>query len=283
MELKEKLTRHIINGDKKTNLFEDIIYVLFFLLEILNDKKNIQNYNHFKNFESFLELNITDDYFNISPSRILCQFFLLNWLRNNFSPDKDVNILDVGCGNGVALTIFEKYFKNVKYFGCDSNPRESWKKLENKNINFFEQKLENEIQKELPKIDLIHSQSVFEHIKYDQSAFKQLVKKFQNSKQIHFLPAPISFLNYEKHGYRRYSLNSLKKLEKILKKNIQIYNLGSLNALRYHFNWLDKKKHNFKLQKILKFKENFSDERELLKFLFTDSSKSYPVYYAVQF
>ena len=36
---KQKLTNHFINGDKKTNYIQDFIYIIFFIFEILNDKK----------------------------------------------------------------------------------------------------------------------------------------------------------------------------------------------------------------------------------------------------
>ena len=39
MNIKKKLTSHFVNGDIKTNYFEDLFYILFFIFEILKDKK----------------------------------------------------------------------------------------------------------------------------------------------------------------------------------------------------------------------------------------------------
>ena len=53
---KQKLTNHFINGDKKTNYIQDLIYIIFFIFEILNDKKakpDNSHSNYFKNFISF--------------------------------------------------------------------------------------------------------------------------------------------------------------------------------------------------------------------------------------
>jgi len=286
MYKKLKLTNHFINGDKKTNYLEDFIYVIFFIFEVLNDKRAKPD-----NSQSSYYKNIILDYYEkgfflkMSPSRILCHFFLLNWLKNNFSRDDNVNILDVGCGNTVALTIFKKYFKNFQYYGCDFKTRDKWDSIINKNVFLFEQKIEEEIKIDLPQINIIHSQSVFEHVEYDLSGFQQLSKKFKKARQIHFLPAPISFLNYEKHGFRRYSLRALENLKRELEKeNMKIYNLGGSRAFKYHFNFLEK--NNFKkfnLSKILKFKNDINDEIELLKFLFSDKDKSFPVFYAIDF
>jgi len=286
MYKKLKLTNHFINGDKKTNYLEDFIYVIFFIFEVLNDKRAKPD-----NSQSSYYKNIILDYYEkgfflkMSPSRILCHFFLLNWLKNNFSRDDNVNILDVGCGNTVALTIFKKYFKNFQYYGCDFKKRDNWDSIKNKNVFLFEQKIEEEIKIDLPQINIIHSQSVFEHVEYDLSGFQQLSKKFKKARQIHFLPAPISFLNYEKHGFRRYSLRALENLKRELEKeNMKIYNLGGSRAFKYHFNFLEK--NNFKkfnLSKILKFKNDINDEIELLKFLFSDKDKSFPVFYAIDF
>ena len=54
--MNKKLTYHFINGDKKTNLFEKLIYSSFFLSELIFEKKN-KNYlfkeENFKNFLGF--------------------------------------------------------------------------------------------------------------------------------------------------------------------------------------------------------------------------------------
>lgn len=285
MNIKKKLTSHFVNGDIKTNYFEDLFYIIFFIFEILKDKKKIQNKYHFSYFKEFYDLEENKKtFFKNAPSRILCEFFLLNWLKNNFNPNTKVNILDIGCGNAVAIKIFLKFFKEINYFGCDYKERKNWKDLEQTGVNLFKYNIGEDFEKKLPVIDIVHSQSVFEHVKYDLSGFEILSKKFDKSKQIHFLPAPISFLNYEKHGYRRYSYTDLKKLKKILNKDqMKIYNIGGLNTFKYHFNFLiNNNFKNFRLSKYFKHSNDFEDSFELLKFLISDELKSFPVFYAIE-
>ena len=283
--MKKKLTNHFVNGDIKTNYLEDIVYIMFFIFEIFKDRRVTQDKSHYSNFKEFYNLEKNQSIFlRNAPSRVLCEFFLLDWLKNNFDPQKKINILDVGCGSAIALKIFKKFFKEINYFGCDYKERQNWEDLKKNGINLFKYEIGENFEKELPEINLVHSQSVFEHVKYDLSGFEMLSKKFVNAKQLHFLPAPISFLNYEKHGYRRYSYNDLLRLKKILNRDeMKIYNIGGSNAFRYHFNFLinnDFKK--FKMSKFLKHNKNFNDSLELLDFLISDQFKSFPVFYAIE-
>ena len=49
--------------------------------------------------------------------------------------------MDVGCGNGVALSIFENYFQNLKYYGCDFQKRDNWEVLKIKMFFYLSKKL----------------------------------------------------------------------------------------------------------------------------------------------
>lgn len=284
--MKKKLTNHFINGDKKTNYFEDILYIIFFILEIFKDKRATQNVSLFENFNEYYNLENNKNFFlRTAPSRILCEFFLFNWLKNNYDPNKKINILDVGCGNGVALKIFRKFFKEFNYFGCDYRERENWKKLKKDGITLFKYEIGENFIEDLPNIDLVHSQSVFEHVKYDLSGFEILSKKFEKAKHIHFLPAPLSFLNYEKHGYRRYAFKDLIKLKKILNKDkLNIYNIGGKNTFKYHFNFLiNNNFKKFKMSKFFQHNQDFDDSYKLINFLIFDKLRSFPVFYALEF
>lgn len=284
--LEKKLTKHFINGDNKCNIFEDLIYILFFFIEIINEKKIIQNNSNFNNFQNY---NYNDsNFFDKSPSRILCESYLLNWLSKNFNRSDNINILDVGCGTGVSLEVFKKYFKKIKYLGCDIKKRNNWDQMKDENISFIEHEIGKRFNQNLGEFDLVYSQSVFEHIEYDLSVFEILANDFKKAKNIHFVPAAISFLNYQKHGFRRYTHNSLVKLKKHLKHEMKFCGLGGARTLRYHFNFLQK--NNIKggilsnaLKKIMKYNNNHKTEKELIDFLITDNAKNFPIFYAVEF
>ena len=55
--------------------------------------------------------------------RIACDGFLINYLKNNFSKEKPINILDVGCGKGHYSRMIRNLGYRVKYTGIDIAPR----------------------------------------------------------------------------------------------------------------------------------------------------------------
>ena len=285
MNLKKKLTSHFINGDKKTNFFQNLIYFSYFIIEILKDKKFIQDPENYKytNYKNDY-INNNKNLFNKSPSRILCELFLLKYLEKNFKKSDEITILDVGCGSCVSIKIFQNYFENFKYFGCDQTKRENWDDIKKKNITLFEHEIGSDFNKDIGKIDLVYSQSVFEHVEYDLSGFKVLNKNFSKAKNLHFIPASYSFINYQKHGYRRYNFKAIKNLEKELSTTIKIYPIGGKNALKYHFNYNNfTKGNNLILSNLLEYENNFKNESEYIDFLVDDVLKYYPIFYAIDY
>ena len=61
--MKRKLTNHFVNGDVETNYFEDLIYVIFFIFEILKDKRAVQNEAYFDNFKEYYNLENDKNFF----------------------------------------------------------------------------------------------------------------------------------------------------------------------------------------------------------------------------
>lgn len=285
MTTNKKLTNHFINGDKETNFFQNIFYSLFFIIEILNDKKFTQNPELFgstENIQNYLQSN--KNLYSKSPSRILCELFLLNYLEKNFNKREKIRILDIGCGNGVSIKFFKSYFKNFEYFGCDYKKRLIWQEIKDKNISFFEYEIGKNFEKNLGEIDLIYSQSVLEHVKYDLSGLEILNQKFNKAKNLHFIPAPLSFLNYQKHGYRRYSFNALKKLSSKISKEMNIFSIGGKNAFLSHFNYNDTLEDN-KLIFSKYFKKNlqFKNQLNYLEYLINDVKRFFPSFYVINY
>ena len=262
---KIKLTLHNIDGDLKINIFQKIQYFSFFIIEIFQDKIQKNTPAIESNLSDFFKL-YSNNYASLvkkSPSRICCDFNTFLYLKKNFNVNENIKILDVGCGNGISLDLFSKYFDNFSYQGCDKFPGKDWDIKENQNI------------------DLIYSQSVFEHVENDLSGFISLKETFPYAKQIHFLPAPLSFLNYLKHGFRRYSYKSLLDLQNLLNTKIVIQNIGGKMAFGLYFPIffkINKKKH---ILNFLKDPSIFENNKDYLTYLLSDSSKSLPLFYSI--
>lgn len=299
----KKSNFNFINGDiliekgnryKITTYLKYALYPLFFIIEIFFDKKIYQkkilktsDYKKFLKFYNYSEKDLTTK----RPARILQEFKILNYLENNFKKNQTLKVLDIGCGDGRFLNTLKKYFVQFKYIGIDKKIRPDLKNLEGENIKFIEIDLNSNFW-ESEKInyypDLIFSQSCLEHIKYDLNVLKILNVLYPKSKNFHLVPGSISFLNYIAHGYRRYNLKMIKKIQKILNKKINFDKLGGKIALRAYFNYYDDfilKKSPNKIKHPLFFlkikKENYNIEL-IKKFLFHDQ-KSYALFYVFDY
>jgi SAM-dependent methyltransferase len=283
--LVNKLTRHHIDGDTRLNVLQKFQYTYFFLIEIFQDKRQNTLPANEPNLSEFFKLynNNYDVIAKKSPSRICCEYNTFLYLKKFFSINDNVKILDVGCGNGTSIDLFSRYFKSFTYQGCDKFRSENWGKLEKENITFFTHNLGEKTFKKSENFDLIYSQSVFEHVENDLAGFLSIREKFSSAKQIHYLPAPLSFLNYLKHGYRRYSHKSLLKLENCLNTKITIQNIGGKRAFGLYFpfyNNFTKRKHIFNF---LRDRSVFNNNKKYLTFLLNDNSKSLPIFYEITF
>lgn len=277
----KKLSLNFINGDFKTNFIEKIIYLFFFSLEILFEKKT-KNYEKKIYIQKFLK-TYKKKLFEYSPSRILMNYYLLNYIKS--IKKKNIRILEIGCGDGRNLEIIKHSKKKFTYFGCDIKNRKSWLYLKKNNIFFFKTNLNYEKKFfSLKNIDFIFSTSVLEHIKYDLSLLIRLNKKFANAKHVHFVPAPISFFNYLLHGYRRYNFQMLKKIENFIDKKIKITKLGDIQSMNMFFYFLLQKNINHKLSFLFnsKIKKKLGDIKYYLKKTFSNTY-SFALFYKIEF
>lgn len=254
---KNKTFESSLTGDNVLSGKEKIFYSFYFFLEFLTDnRKNSQFQSDVsvKNFINFVgETNLKEIFKLYSPPRIACDKYLFAFLKKNFNQDHAITILDFGCGSGRYFKIFNNYFKKLTYIGIDkldinnkwvtSKTILDWGKISKKNKNafFYNTEIDNdkknlnnilEIRSKFKKIDFIFSISVLEHIKKDQDILKFLNFHFKNAKNLHIVPAPLSYLAYLEHGFRRYTIQRIKKFPF---NNISVDEIGSFKLMRYYF------------------------------------------------
>jgi|TARA_B100001741_G_scaffold313616_1_gene320659 SAM-dependent methyltransferase len=281
-----KSSSNSISGDVSTTFAQTMLYSLNFLRELVFSNKE-------KNEESFeiIEDDLyvfwgTKDWTKFSPARIACDGFLINYLKNNFSNEMPINILDVGCGKGHYSTMIRNLGYQVKYTGIDITPREEWSELEDRNTRFLSLALgEDRLRENVPKIgnniDLIFSQSCLEHIENDISALIELTTEFPNSKQIHLIPGVISFLNYFKHGFRRYSQRNFTHIANYLNVNYQLKAIGGHEMVRSYFPFFYKnykRRHKFDFFGLYKMPISL---KSIIKGSKTTRGQ-YPVFYSLE-
>ena len=177
----------------------------------------------------------------LSPSRIACTNFIMNFLLKNFK-DRKIKVLDFGCGSGNYTEIFNKITSNklINYLGIDVKDHGDHKfiKNKNKNYNFLIEHIRNV---NSIKIDfqpnLVFSHSVLEHVKNDKNIIKTLLERFPNICHLHLVPAAASGINYLGHGYRRYKLIELRNIFKKYTSDFKIYPIGGKECMVDYFSW----------------------------------------------
>jgi SAM-dependent methyltransferase len=286
MKQRLKSSSNSISGDVSTTFAQTVLYSLNFLKELLfsNKEKNEQSFQIIEN-DLYMFWD-TKNWKKFSPARIACDGFLINYLKNNFSKEKPINILDVGCGKGHYSRMIRNLGYRVKYTGIDIAPRKEWSELEDINTQFLALALgEGRLKDKAPEIgnniDLIFSQSCLEHIENDVSALIELSTEFPNSKQIHLIPGVISFLNYFKHGFRRYSQRNIMRIASYLNVDYKLQAIGGHEIVKAYFPFFYNnynKKHKFDLLGL--HKQAISLESII------ENSKStkgqYPVFYSLE-
>ena len=281
-----KSSSNSISGDVITTFLQSLLYTLYFLKELIFSKRATKDQS-FEIFEDDLYIFWgTQDWTKFSPARIACDGFLIHYLKNNFSHAKSLRLLDIGCGKGHYSKMIRNLGYEVQYIGVDITPRDEWLELEDENTKFLSLALgENKLKDKVPeignKIDLIFSQSCLEHIENDIAALLELSSEFPNSKQLHLIPGVISFFNYFKHGFRRYSQRNISRIVNKLNVIHKLQAIGGHEIVKAYFPFFYNnynKKHKFDILGL--HKQPISLESII------ENSKStkgqYPVFYSLE-
>lgn len=212
-----------ISGDIKLSKIDQIKYILF---------------NFFRGFWGFrikldtkfwhpqkLDLN-TD-----SPGRQYLNSFLNDFFSKKIT-NKNISVLDIGCGTGYVRSILENLGYEGEYLGIDVFKESKFSYDSNKfKISFIQKPIEDlDVEN---RFDLVISNTSFEHIKDDVAAGKQ-AQKFtkEDGIQLHIVPAFWSLPIYLLHGYRQYSPERIHKVFPIDK---EVYRLGGVFTFFLYF------------------------------------------------
>ncbi|MDA3792147.1 MAG: class I SAM-dependent methyltransferase [Elusimicrobia bacterium] len=153
---------------------------------------------------------------------------LLNLLLQSI-PDRFNKTLDAGAGVGSNLNVLKKYSKTV--YGVDISEvalmfcqKKGYDKVINTSIENF---------RASQKFDLIICTDVFEHIKYDHKAIKNLAKYMARG-GVMVLTVPAHEFLWNKndifsHHFRRYTMSDIKEL--LRKSGLSTIKIGYWNQL----------------------------------------------------
>jgi SAM-dependent methyltransferase len=241
---------NIITGDKLSNPVLKIIYLfisflnfavatifyfpLLFLFQSKIKVHKLININALDSLSSILKVQKS----LFSDSRILCFDFLFNTIIKKYNTDntqnREIRILDVGCGSGRFYSIFKHIFSklNMKiiYIGIDIYEHDNINILRlEEDFSFVLTDANEFVKQNKLNFDIVFSQSVLEHMKYDYSLVENLNNNLhlKNTLQIHLLPSVVSLFSYVFHGYRHYSLLNIFYLFRGFHSNMNIYPIGN--------------------------------------------------------
>ena len=150
------------------------------------------------------------------------------------------DVLDVGCGSGnYAYFLIEAGIEGT-YLGVDIDPRQD---LSVELPDKFQGKVQAMDAHKLSELDrqfdFAISITAFEHFQNDGQVSAELASVLKpGGKAVIVVPATASYLVYGKHGYRRYTENSLKKLAQAGDfETVELERIGGFFSFFFHFLW----------------------------------------------
>ena len=288
-----KSSTNFINGDisavqgSKLSIFKKALYFFFFLKEFFFERKvkaELDLKINSSEIDTFLK---TSDWNIFSPSRLACTAYIIDFLSKNFSKDKEIKMIDIGCGSGRYYHYFTNLGYQINYLGLDIKKSSSWNDSSEK-LSFFEielgeNKIEllNRIEDKLKNIDLVFSHSALEHIENDISAVREISKFCKEAKHLHLVPAVSMFPNELLHGWRRYAPRNLKKFGKDLSTRIVFDPIGNKKTFKSFFSYhykLDAKKLSYDF---FNFYKHDYDPRRDIETISSPNIGEFPVFYAL--
>ncbi len=217
-----------------------------------------------------------------SPGRGLSEQFVtqcLQQLVHAQSPleRSDLSILDIGCGSGRSVELFEEAGLTGKWHGIDIDDRF----VERNSRNFVTSFSQGDIltSEWNQKFDVVYTNSALEHIPFDPE-FPNKISNWLKPKgiQVHIVPAPAALFLYLWHGWRQYSLRKIE--EDFRDSNVQVFPIGGLFTSALQFFLITFWENIFKVSLRSKFSETY--KRLLYNAIKADQyAPIFPVFYAV--
>lgn len=217
---------HKLNGDVKLSPAQRLTYLGYHFFRGLIGSFSTLSISHFHPTNL---PNITKD----SPGRLSINSFLTH-MAPLIKPKTGLDIIDIGCGSGYIADILEREGITGTYTGIDIFKHPDFLTSKKTPITRDLQIQDIQTSNNLPEVDLVISNTSFEHIKNDQavaSIAKMTTKN--NGTQIHIVPSYYSLFIYLWHGYRQYSKKDVMNL--FDGQTYTVYGLGGWISSMVHF------------------------------------------------
>lgn len=153
----------------------------------------------------------------LSPSRVCVAAFFRMAARSLYKElgQREVCILDIGCGSGFYAQVFEDAGFCGRYIGLDRQRHQNWtdrrdtpltRELVIADVHAFDEG-------SLPLLDIIISSTALEHILDDLGTLERVRTRLRpGGGEAHFVPAEGALRLYGPHGWRQYSPRCMRRL-----------------------------------------------------------------------
>ena len=214
--MKEYSSIHKVR-DKGKTVFDKLLYPIF---NVINNMLPYHNTDPRINYYTFTSMCLDECFAKTnpmsSPARALSNLFWyeLPWRELRGKLGGEINILDIGCGEGVYSRKLQKFSGNIidSYYGIDVFEFDEWEKRrknDTQKVLFSTYDGKNVPFDSGENINMIISQSAFEHIEEDCTLFNSIAlyvnKREAPLLQIHLFPSSACLRLYPFHGIRQYT------------------------------------------------------------------------------